>query len=100
MDLNALIAVMIILPIASALFLNLLHKKDRTIKIIAIITAVVLPIIPLLTPYGSHFFGGYLPLAQNSTLAQGLPAIITGTQLSQYFYVQFTGYLPPRRGSG
>lgn len=84
MDLNALIAVMVILPIASALFLNLLHKKDRTIKIIAIITAVVLPIIPLLTPYGSHFFGGYLPLAQNSTLAQGLPAIITGTQLSQF----------------
>ena len=45
---------------------------------------MVLPIIPLLTPYGSHFFGGYLPLAQNSTLAQGLPAIITGTQLSQF----------------
>ncbi len=42
-------------------FLNLLHKKDRTIKIIAIITAVVLPIIPLLTPYGSHFSVAIFP---------------------------------------
>ena len=84
MNANALIAVMVILPIASALFLNLLHKKDRTIKILAIITAIVIPIIPLLTPYGSHFFGGYVPLAQNATLAQGLPSLITGTQLFQF----------------
>jgi energy-converting hydrogenase B subunit F len=84
MDMNVLIAVMVILPIASALFLNLLHKKDRTIKIIAIITAIVLPIIPLLTPYGSHFFGGYVPLAQDPSLAQGLPALITGSQLFQF----------------
>lgn len=84
MDTNALIAVMVILPIASALFLNLIHKKDRTIKILAIVTALVLPIIPLITPYGSHFFGGYVPLAQNSSIAQGLPALITGTQLFQF----------------
>ncbi len=84
MDTNALIAVMVALPIASALFLNLLDKKDRTIKILAIITAIVIPIIPLLTPYGSHFFGGYVPLAQNATLAQGLPSLITGTQLFQF----------------
>lgn len=84
MDMNILIAVMVILPIASALFLNLLHKNDRTIKIIAIITALVLPIIPLLTPYGSYFFGGYMPLAENPALAQGLPSLITGTQLFQF----------------
>lgn len=81
MDASALIAVMVILPIASALFLNLLHKKDRTIKILAFVTALVLPIIALMTPYGLHYFGGYAPLAQNSTIAQGLPSIITGTQL-------------------
>ena len=75
------IPIMVILPIASALFLNLLHKNDRTVKILAIVTALVLPIIPLLTGYGSHYFGGYAPLSQNSAIAQGLPSLITGTQL-------------------
>ncbi len=78
---DSLIPIMVILPIASALFLNLLHDKDRTIKILALVTALVLPIIPLLTGYGSHYFGGYAPLSQNSAIAQGLPAIITQTQL-------------------
>jgi energy-converting hydrogenase B subunit F len=78
---DSLMPLMVILPIASALFLNLLHDKDRTIKILAIVTALVLPIIPLLTGYGSHYFGGYAPLSQNSAIAQGLPAIITSTQL-------------------
>ncbi len=81
---DQLIAVMVILPILSALFLNLLHKKDRTVKILAIITALILPIIPLITPYGLHFFGGYVPLAQNSTIAHDLPALISGTQLFQF----------------
>ena len=76
---DVLIPLMVILPIASALFLNLLHKKDRTIKILAIVTALVLPIVPLITPFGSHYFGGYAPLAQNSTIAQGLPSLITNT---------------------
>jgi energy-converting hydrogenase B subunit F len=81
---DILIPLMVIIPIASALFLNLLHKNDSTIKIIAIITALILPVIALITPYGSHYFGGYAPLAQNSTIAQGLPALITGTQLFQF----------------
>ncbi len=78
---DALIPVMVILPIASALFLNFLHKNDTTIKILAIVTALALPIIALITPYGSHYFGGYAPLAQNSAIAQGLPALITSSQL-------------------
>lgn len=78
---DVLIPLMVILPIASALFLNFLHKNDRTIKILAIVTALVLPIIPLLTPFGAHYFGGYAPLSQNSALAQGLPSLITATQL-------------------
>ncbi len=81
---DVLIPLMVILPIASALFLNLLHKNDRTIKLLAIITALVLPVIALITPYGSHYFGGYAPLAQNATIAQGLPSLITATQLFQF----------------
>lgn len=81
---NQLIAIMVILPIASALLLNFLHNKDRTIKILAIITALILPIIALIAPYGSHFFGGYVPLAQNMTIGQDLPSLITSTQLFQF----------------
>lgn len=81
---NELIALMVILPIASALFLNLFHHKDRTIKILAIVTALVLPIIPLVAHYGPHFFGGYVPLSQNATIGSDLPAIITGTQLFHF----------------
>jgi energy-converting hydrogenase B subunit F len=78
---NPLIPIMVILPIACALLLNLLHKKDRTVKILAIVTALVLPAIPLITGYGLHYFGGYAPLSENSTIANGLPALITATQL-------------------
>lgn len=81
---NELIAVMVILPIASALFLNFLHEKDRTIKILAFVTAIILPLIAIMAPYGTHFFGGYVPLAQNMTIGQDLPALITGTQLFQF----------------
>lgn len=79
---NPLIPMMVILPIACALLLNLLHKKDRTVKIIAILTALILPIIPLLTSYGLHYFGGYAPLAVNSAISNGLPSFITGTALN------------------
>lgn len=81
---NPLIALIVIIPIACALLLNLLHKKDRTVKILAIVIAVVLPIIPLLTNYGLHYFGAYSTLAQSPTLAQGLPASITGSALNLF----------------
>lgn len=79
---NPLIPLMVIVPIACALLLNLFHTKDRTVKILAIIVALFLPIIPLFTSYGLHYFGGYAPLAQSPTLAQGLPASITGSALN------------------
>jgi energy-converting hydrogenase B subunit F len=82
--LNPLIPIMVILPIACALLLNLLHKKDRTVKILAIIVALVLPIIPLLANYGLHYFGGYAPLSQNPAIATNLPPLITNTILYQF----------------
>lgn len=81
---NPLIALMVIIPIACALLLNLLHKKDRSVKILAIVIAAALPIIPLLTNYGLHYFGAYSTLAQSPTLAQGLPASITGSALNLF----------------
>ena len=81
---NALIPLMVIVPILCALFLNLLHKKDRTIKVIAIILALVLPALPILANYGLHYFGGYTPLIENPTLGTDLPSLITGTALNTF----------------
>jgi energy-converting hydrogenase B subunit F len=79
---NPLIPIMVILPIACALLLNLFHTKERTVKILAIVVAIALPIIPLIANYGLHYFGGYAPLAQNPTIAQGLPSFITSSALN------------------
>jgi energy-converting hydrogenase B subunit F len=75
---------MVIVPILCALFLNLLHKKDRTIKVVTILLALTLPALPLLANYGLHFFGGYVPLVENPTLANNLPSTITGTALNTF----------------
>jgi len=81
---NLLIPLMVIVPILCALFLNLLHKKDRTIKTIAILLALILPALPLLANYGLHYFGGYAPLIENPTLSNNLPSLITGTALNTF----------------
>ena len=81
---NLLIPLMVIVPILCALFLNLLHKKDRTIKTIAILLALVLPALPILANYGLHYFGGYAPLIENPTLSNNLPSLITGTALNTF----------------
>lgn len=81
---NPLIALMVIIPIACALLLNLFHTKERTVKILAIVVALALPIIPLFTSYGLHYFSAYPTLAQSPTLAQGLPGFITGSALNLF----------------
>ena len=81
---NLIIPLMVIVPILCALFLNLLHKKDRTIKTITILLALTLPALPILANYGLHYFGGYAPLVENPTLATNLPSMITGTALNTF----------------
>lgn len=81
---NLLIALMVIVPILCALFLNLLHKRDRTIKVVTVLLALALPALPLLANYGLHYFGGYAPLVENPTLSANLPSMITGTALNTF----------------
>lgn len=81
---NPLIPIMVILPITCALLLNLLHKKDLTVKVLAIMVGISLPIIPLMANYGMHYFGGYSPLIDNPILSQGLPETITQSALVLY----------------
>ncbi|MCL2114689.1 MAG: energy conserving hydrogenase EhbF [Methanobrevibacter sp.] len=79
---NELIPLMVIIPIACGLLLNLLHKKDTAIKILAIVVAIVLPIIPLLSNYGLHYFGGHAPLIENPILLETLPSQISQSALA------------------
>ncbi len=81
---NLLIPLMVIVPIICALFLNLLHHKDRTIKVVTVLLALTLPALPLLANYGLHYFGGYAPLVENPTLSANLPSLITGTALNTF----------------
>jgi energy-converting hydrogenase B subunit F len=81
---DPLIPLMVILPITCALLLNLFHTKERTVKVLAVVVALALPVIPLVTTYGFHYVGGYSTLAQSPTLAQGLPAFITGSALNLF----------------
>lgn len=57
---NSLIPLMVIIPITCALFLNLLHERDRTIKVLSVI--VHFNNSPTFANYGTHYFGGYAPL--------------------------------------
>ncbi len=79
-----LIPLMVIVPITCALFLNLLHERSRTVKVISVVAALALPLIPLLANYGLQYFGGYVPLIQNPSIAAGVPASITGGVLSVF----------------
>ncbi len=81
---NPLIPIMVILPITCALLLNLIHTKERSVKILAIIVGIALPVIPLLANYGMHYFGGYSPLIDNPQMAQGLPDMITQSALNLF----------------
>ena len=79
---NEYIPLMVIIPIACALLLNLFHKKDNTVILIGIIVAIALPLIPLLASYGLHYFGGHAPLIDNPSLLSTLPAYIQNSTLA------------------
>jgi energy-converting hydrogenase B subunit F len=81
---NEFIPLMIIIPIVCGLLLNLFHKKDKTVTIIAIIVALVLPAIPLIVNYGLHYFGGHAPIISNSTLLSTLPSDIQNSALALF----------------
>jgi len=84
MEMNELIPLMVVIPLTCALLLNLFHKKDRTIKIIGIVVAIIIPIIPLFANYGLHYFGGHAPLITNTTLLNTLPQSISNSVLATF----------------
>ena len=78
---NELIPLIVIIPLICALLLNLLHGKNRISRIMALIVAIVIPIIALVASNGLHFFGGHAPLTFNPSLLESLPASLLSSRV-------------------
>lgn len=69
---NELIPLMVIIPMICALLLNAFAGKDKTLRCLAIATAILIPIIPLVAVVGVHYFGGHNPLLTMNLLPSNL----------------------------
>ncbi|WP_413862387.1 energy conserving hydrogenase EhbF [Methanobrevibacter sp. UBA417] len=78
---NELIPLIVIIPLICALLLNLLHGKNRISRIMALIVAIIIPIIALVASNGLHFFGGHAPLTFNPSLLESLPASLLSSRV-------------------
>ena len=58
---------MVIVPMMCALIISAFSKFNKVIKILAFVVAICLPIIPIASNYGLHYFGGYEPMLNNVT---------------------------------
>ena len=77
---SSLIPLMVVLPMASAVLLNMLHGRDRAVRYLTLAVGLVFLALPLAVSYGYHHFGGYVRDASFSRLAVG---IIYGFQAHQ-----------------
>ena len=83
---NEIIPLMVIVPIACALLMNLFSGKNSLIKYLAITVAFIIPLIPLISNFGLHYFGGHAPLVNSLTGLLYHPAITYSfNSLSQLF---------------
>ena len=90
---NELIPLMVIVPMATALLLSAFSKFDKVIKGLAIVVAVCLPVIPLASSYGLHYFGGYQPMLDNVTGFIYHPAITYSFGFMHQLFISVIGLL-------
>ena len=90
---NELIPLMVIVPMMCALIISLFSKFNKTIKYLAFVVAIALPIIPLISNYGLHFFGGYEPLFDTLTNTVYHPAITYSFDFIQQLFIAAVGLL-------
>ena len=90
---NELIPLMVIVPLVSALIISAFSKFNKVTKIFALIVAVCLPLIPLLSNYGLHYFGGYQPILDNVTNVVYHPAITYSFTFLQQVFIAMIGIL-------
>jgi energy-converting hydrogenase B subunit F len=67
-----LIPLMVVLPLAAAILLNLFQGRDTLLKYFILAAGLVLLSLPLLTPYGFHTFGGHTRDSTSNELAAGI----------------------------
>ncbi|WP_458455350.1 energy conserving hydrogenase EhbF [Methanobrevibacter sp.] len=90
---NELIPLMVIVPLISALIISAFSKYNTSTKIFAFVVAICLPLIPLLSNYGLHYFGGYEPLLDNVTNTLYHPAITYSFTFLQQIFIAMIGIL-------
>ena len=69
---DMLIPLMVIIPIICALMVNILHGKDKLMRWVSLIVAIVLPIIAIIASLGTQYFGGH----NSSLISSALPATL------------------------
>ena len=90
---NELIPLMVIIPLMAALIISAFSKFNKVIKIFAFVVAICLPLIPLLSNYGLHYFGGYQPILDNVTNFMYHPAITYSFSFLQQVFIAMIGLL-------
>ena len=90
---NELIPLMVIVPMIAALLLSAFSKFDKVIKVLAFVVAICLPIIPLVSNYGLHYFGGYQPVLEPITNMTYHPAITYSFNFMQQIFIAIIGLL-------
>jgi energy-converting hydrogenase B subunit F len=90
---NELIPLMVIVPLMAALLISAFSKFNKVTKIFAFVVAICLPLIPLLSNYGLHYFGGYEPILDNVTSVMYHPAITYSFTFLQQIFIGAVGIL-------
>ena len=90
---NELIPLMVIIPLLAALLISAFSKFNRVSKVLAFVVAIILPVIPILSNYGLHYFGGYEPMLDNITGVMFHPAITYSFTFLQQIFILMVGLL-------
>ena len=90
---NYLIPLMVVVPMLCAILVNAFAKFNKSIKVLTFVVAICLPIIPLLSNYGLHFFGGYTPMLDNATGVIYHPAITYAFDMLQQIFIAAVGLI-------
>ena len=90
---NELIPLMVIVPLMAALLISAFSRFNTVTKIFAFVVAICLPIIPIASNYGLHYFGGYEPMLDNVTNVMFHPAITYSFTFLQQIFIAMVGLL-------
>ena len=90
---NELIPLMVIVPLMAGLLISAFSKFNKATKIFAFVVAICLPIIPIASNYGLHYFGGYAPIMDNVTSVMFHPAITYSFTFLQQIFIAMIGLL-------